>query len=210
MHYGRQKRPLQYRGVRLFGEVPLFGIIQWAYQLAESGYCEAPEWMYREWYRIEAIAPGGTTQEALRPMLQAVLTERLRLQYHVVEKERRILALRRRAASVTLVPSSQSEPKSGLRQVGVFKKKSASMREFAGFLSQVAGMTVVDQTSLTGEFQFDVDWSKELISDGWTPRSGSPAVARSGIVRFGLDLITDKEKHQWMVIDRADVNPTDN
>lgn len=206
VHHGREWKPLNYRGVRLSGELPLISMVRYAYSLAGAGYCEAPDWMGTEWYRVEAIAPTGTTQERARLMLQAALAQRLALQYHLIDKQRRILALLRGAGDLKLIPSVEQEPNPGRSQLGVFRNRSASLSEFASFLAWVAGTPVVDRTGITGSFRFDIDWSAQVGN----PRDGAPSVAIQGVKKFGLRLEAGKEEHQWMVIDRASKEPTPN
>ena len=116
-----------------------------------------------------------------------------------------MLVLSRGPGDPRLAPSTESEANPGLHHIGVFKNKSASMVEFASFLSGVAGVPVIDKTGLTGRYRFDLDWSERL--DPGNPDSG---LASDGAKKLGLKLEPGKDSHKWLVIDRAKMNPAPN
>jgi uncharacterized protein (TIGR03435 family) len=205
VHYGRTSRPVQLKGGRLSGELPLIDFVSFAFSTSIAN-CECPDWMKTEWYRIEAIAPVGTTIESAGVMLQAALIERLDLRFHMTEKERRVLILRRGTGDLKLMRSTEAEPAPGLRKVGVFQHRSASLRDFAAFLSAVAGLPVVDKSGIAGQYNVHVDWSAQL--DGaWEP---NPSLAISGVKQYGLKLEPGRETRRILVIDRVKMNPSPN
>src|ERR1035437_9428341 len=76
--YVRPYRSLQYRGVKLSGEMPLDFILQFAYSpLVKPWRLEGPQWVQHneEFYQIEAIAPAGTTIDGARAMLRTALAQ---------------------------------------------------------------------------------------------------------------------------------------
>jgi len=207
MHYTRPWRTLRYTGARLSGEVPLDVILRFAFSsLVNPYYCEAPFWMNEEYYQIDAIAPAGATEENARAMLRTALAERLGLQYHVADKEKKILALLRGSGALRLLPSTEPEPNPGLHRVGVFKNKSASLPDFAGFLSWMTGSQVIDKTGIPGRYNFDVDWSQKIEG----PPGSDPSIAYAGVQRLGLKLEAAKDMQKTLVIDRANKEPTPN
>ena len=104
----REERPLNYRGVRLSGEVILDGIVRYAYSpLLSPYYYESPDWMGQEVYQVEGIAPVGTTNETARAMLRTALVERLGLQCKLVDREKRICNLLRGSGEPKLIPSTE-------------------------------------------------------------------------------------------------------
>ena len=207
MHYGRTWRSPLYTGTKLSGEVPLSAILRFAFSsLVNPYYCEAPQWMNEEWYAIDAIAPSGTTEDAARAMLQIALADRLGLQFHLADREKKILVLLRGNSALKLLPSTEPEPNPGLHQVGVFKNKSASLADFAGFLSWMTGSQVVDRTGIPGRFNFDIDWSQKIEG----PPGSDPSVAYAGAQKLGLKLEASKDLQKTLVIDRANQEPTPN
>jgi uncharacterized protein (TIGR03435 family) len=214
-HYGRTRRPVQYTGTKLSGEVPLNVILRFAFSsLVSPYYCEAPQWLNEEYYQIDAITPAGTTEDNARAMLRTALADRIGLQYHLAEREKKILALLRGSGALKLTPSTEAEPNPGIHQLGVFRNKSASLADFAGFLSALAGSQVVDKTGIQGLYKFDVDWSNEIISEGqsgkWDPREGVPGLAQAEVKKLGLRLESGKDSQKTLVVDRANREPTPN
>jgi uncharacterized protein (TIGR03435 family) len=207
IHYTRPSRPVQLTGTRLSGEVPLNLILRFAFSpLVSPYYCEAPQWMNEEYYAIDAIAPAGTTDDAARAMLRTALADRLGLQYHMTDREKKILILLRGNAALKLLPSTEPEPNPGLHRVGVFKNKSASLSDFAGFLSSMTDFPVVDKTGIPGRFNFDIDWSQKIEG----PPGSDPSLAYAGAQKLGLKLEASKDLQKTLVIDRANKEPTPN
>jgi uncharacterized protein (TIGR03435 family) len=212
--YVRPFRSLQYRGVKLSGEMPLDFILQFAYSpLVKPWRFEGPEWVKHneEFYQIEAIAPAGTTIDGARAMLRTALAQRLGFQYHMVDRDTPIYALVRGTGELKLTPSTEPEPNPGAMRMGAFKKKSASLEVFASFLSSLTDHEVFDKTGIQGLYKFDVDWSKE-IQDSMQDygRSGNPAIARERVKSLGLKLEPRKEPLKVMVVDHVNKEPTPN
>src|ERR1035437_6442958 len=212
--YVRPYRSLQYRGVKLSGEMPLDFILQFAYSpLVKPWRLEGPQWVQHneEFYQIEAIAPAGTTIDGARAMLRTALAQRLGFQYHLVDRDTPIYALVRGTGELKLTPSTEPEPNPGARHMFVFKNKSASLADFAGFLWSLTDREVLDNTGIQGLYKFDVDWSREM-QDSMQDygRSGNPAIAREGLKRMGLKLEPRKEPLKVMVVDRVNKEPTPN
>ena len=196
------------------GEMPLDFILQFAYSpLVKPWRLEGPQWVQHneEFYQIEAIAPAGTTIDGARAMLRTALAQRLGFQYHLVDRDTPIYALVRGTGELKLTPSTEPEPNPGARHMFVFKNKSASLADFAGFLWSLTDREVLDKTGIQGLYKFDVDWSKEM-QDSMQDygRSGNPAIAREGLKRMGLKLEPRKEPLKVMVVDRVNKEPTPN
>ena len=89
------------------------------------------------------------------------MADRLGLQYHLDDREKKIFALLPGGGALKLTPSTEAEPNPGFHQLGAFKNRSASLADFAGFLSTFTGSQVVDKTGIAGRYRFDVDWRAE-------------------------------------------------
>ena len=206
-YYGRTTRPVELTGTRLSGEGPLNLILGFAFSPVVNPYwCQAPQWMNEEWYAVDAIAPAGTNEDGARAMLRTALAERLGLQYHLIDREAKVLALLRGSGALTLPPSTEPEPGRWLYQVGIFKNKSASLDAFAGLLSWMTGGRVIDKTGIPGRFVFDVDFSEKIE----VPLRSDPSVAYVEVQKLGLKLEAAKEMQKTLVIDRANKEPTPN
>jgi uncharacterized protein (TIGR03435 family) len=208
VHHVEFKRPrVDYTGVRLSVEASLYVILQFAYGRVVNPYhCEAPSWMEREVYQIEAIAPTSTTKDVARAMLQTALAGRLGLQCRMVDRERNILTLLRNGGDLKLQPSAEIETNPGFHQVGVFKNKSASLADFAGFLALLTGTEVLEKTGITGRYSFDVDRSQEVTG----PWGTNPNIAYEVVKGLGLKLEAGKQIQKTLIVDRANKEPTAN
>ena len=215
VHYPRAWRGGQYTGSKLSGEVPLTVILRFAFSsLVNPYYSDAPFWMSEEWYQVDAIAPAGTTEDGARAMLRTALAERMGMQCHLEDRERKILALLRGSGPLKLTPSTEAEPNPGLYKMGVFKNRSASLADLAGFLSALAGSQVVDKTGIQGRYRFDIDQSEEIRvlgqSGKWDPREGALGLAQAEVKRLGLKLEPGKDLQKTLVVDRANREPRPN
>ena len=67
--------------------VPLRYCLEWAYSL-DDYQIVGPDWIKNdERYDIAANAPGPASDEQMKPMLQALLTERFRIKQHRETRE---------------------------------------------------------------------------------------------------------------------------
>lgn len=213
--YFRPIRRLEYKGVRLSGEEPLRSICTFAFSpLLTPFRSEAPDWMQSEYYQIEAIAPAGTTIDGARAMLRTALAERLGFQYHLADRETPVYTLLRGNGELKLARSTETEPNPGAHYMGAFRNKSASLADFANFVSAIAGRAVIDKTGIQGLYKFDVDWTKEIQDErqagNWDPRNGNPGIALAGVKKLGLKLEPGKELQKILVVDRVNKEPTAN
>jgi uncharacterized protein (TIGR03435 family) len=206
---GRQPRPLQFRGGRLTGDIPLVGLIQFAYPLHPWRF-SGPDWVRTEFYEIGAIAPAETGVDSARAMLRSVLADRMGLKCHFEDRTASVYALVAGNGRPSLHPAKDGAfPQNGARSMGVFKSESATLADFAGFLSSLVLSEVYDETGLAGRFSFDLDWSGEL---GNSMRSGLPdlSVVYAGVKTLGLKLEPRKAALKFLLIDSISKEPTPN
>ncbi len=210
--YYRPIHNLEYRGVRLSGEVPLWSFFQFAFSpLVKPWHLDSTLWVNDEYYQIEAIAPKGTTLDVARAMLRTVLRERLGVEYHLVDRDTPVYFLMRGDKPFRLPPATEPEPNPGAMQMGKYIRKSASLGDFASFLSGLAGRPVSDKTGISGQFRFDVDWSQQLQESMSTfGRGGDPGIALREVKQLGLRLEPGKEATKYLVIDHMNKMPTPN
>jgi uncharacterized protein (TIGR03435 family) len=210
--YYRAPRRLEYKGLKLSGEEILVSFFQFAFSpLVHPWQFKGYPWMNAEYYEIQAIAPKGTTLDDARTMLRRVLTERLALQYHLDGRETPVYFLTRNNGPLKLPLASESESNPGGMQMGKYVRKSASMEDFAAWLSGLTGRPVVDRTNAQGQFRFDVDWSQQMQESMQAfGRSGDPGIALTQVKKLGLELEPGKERRSVMVVDRLNQTPTPN
>jgi uncharacterized protein (TIGR03435 family) len=138
-------------------------------------------------------------------MMQKVLVERLGFKYHLVDRETPVYNMVQGSGDLKLVPATEPEPATGTTRTGMFKRKSATLAAFAGFLAQDAGRPVVDKTGIEGSFEFDIDWPELRLRS-----ADAPGVVRAGLKRLGLKLESAKEMRRILVVDNINKIPTAN
>lgn len=203
------RRPLKYEGGRLTGEATVWGIIEFACSPLLTPYRQEPDGrgLPVEYYQIDAMAPAGTTLDEARAMLRKVLAERIGFRFHIVDRRTPIYNLMQDGGTIKLMPSIEAQPAYS-RYPRLFRTKSATIADFAAFLSSVVGSDVIDTTGIQGRYQFDLDWRNELQEAD--ARSSALAVALAEVKRLGLKLEGATETRKILVVDHLDDRPTPN
>jgi uncharacterized protein (TIGR03435 family) len=163
----------QGRGFRVRGRefstinTTLSSLLTFAYGLHPKQIVGAPAWVDTDKFDITAQPdqPGRPNDKQWKAMLQKLLTERFQLTFHHDKKELSVYALEVAKSGSKLV-KSQGDP-NGLpsmffRGLGNLPAANATMQDFAGLLqSAVLDRPVVDQTGLTGRFDFTLNWTPD-------------------------------------------------
>ena len=211
-HYFRQQIQPQLRGTKFRAEEVLGNIISFAFApLVKPRRFEGWDWIYSEFYSIDANAPAGTTLESAQAMLRKVLVERLGLKYRLIDREMPIYALIRGSGNLRLNPAISNTSDSGAHKAFTFHSNSATMADLAGFLSTLTDREVLDRTGIQGTFKIDIDWNKQITDSmhDFGPH-GDPTVVFTGIKDLGLRLESQKGLIRMMVLDRVNREPTPN
>jgi uncharacterized protein (TIGR03435 family) len=215
-----------------------------------------PDWLDSERFDIEAKLPDATTKEQFQAMLQNLLIERFKMSIHRDEKELPTYVLLVAKNGPKLKPSSvdPAAPDPGPTGKMVMGKdgfpdmragghgvmmammmgrgakmaaSQASMQELAERLADQLGRPVVDQTGLTGKYEFELHFSMEGLvmpppppgarmapppgaveapSDG----ESSPTLQTAIQEQLGLRLESKKAPLDLIVIDHIEKVPTEN
>lgn len=231
---------------------PLSRLLMRAYNV-KSYQVTGPDWINTERFDVVAKVPPGTSEEQFRLMLQNLLTERFQLKTHKESKEAQIYALvvgkggPRLKEAEKLDPAAESDkvpeppkmgkdgmpqmPKGGRGMMMTVGPKGMRMQtarstvaQLADMLANQVGRPVVDQTGLTGEYQYALDFSPEGLAMmkgmpmmGPPPAGGDGGPAESGPSLFtavqeqlGLKLEPRKGPVDLIVVDSGSKNPTEN
>jgi bla regulator protein blaR1 len=205
-----------------------------------------PDWMTSERFDIEAKAPSGRnpTDAEIAEMLRALLSERFRLAVHEEAREfpTYVLLMERSDGRLgaRLAPSSGTDcvdpgpaPERGPRPAvdpkgpqpcgrisyrpDGWSARGVTTDQIARALEAFVGRLVVNRTELTGRFNIDLEFTRDLgvptspIGQGGLDR---PADSRTSIFtalreQLGLRLDSQKGSVGVLVIDRAE-RPTAN
>jgi len=197
-----------------------------------------PDWASTERYDIIAKAPTGARRDQQRPMMRAMLTERLKLVAHMEQRQRDAFALMLRRADGRLGPqltpstlncgsapppfsSAQGRPltvedfqkRCGIGGVGpTMASGSITVDQLARFLSGPAGGEVEDHTGLMGRYAFTLTFSRQRLAvspTDSTPTDDIPDLFTAVQEQLGLKLQHEKKMGAVYVIEHIE-RPTEN
>jgi uncharacterized protein (TIGR03435 family) len=219
--------------------IPLQFALVIAYRIKDFQLSGAPAWLAQERYDIEAKAEGNPSLDAMLPMLQALLEDRLQLKFHKETKELPIYTLV--VAKTGKLHESEGEcppmpnglpppPEPGklpsppcggiFRTPGHVVGQKVAMAQLTDLLSNMAGRIVVDKTGLQGKYDINLDFTPEQ-SQLQPPPGGDPGIPvprpdPNGPSLFtavqeqlGLKLESQKGPVEIMVIDHVE-RPSEN
>ena len=167
-------------------------------------------------YELEATTPPHTTEADVRLMLQSLLIERFKMSVHRVTKD----AVDGYALSVAKGGPKLKEIKAGDGSddpaladgsvsahgpgAGVIEinGRNATMLQFSNELQRLLSTSVLDQTSLTGRYDFDLQFTKGDDPDYFG--------VISAVKQIGLKLEKYKGPVEFLVIDHIEKMPTGN
>lgn len=180
--------------------------IMQAYQLL--GYqVSGPSWLDSERYDISAIKPPGASDEQVRLMLQNLLAERFKLALHREHKEMSVYALvvgKRGQKFKASDPATASNIRSSGHSID---GAASSMAGLAYLLMRWTDRLVVDETGLTGLYDFKLAWKPEGVQDA---ASSTSALLSAVEDQLGLDLQPKKTSIEVLVVDHAEKVPVEN
>jgi uncharacterized protein (TIGR03435 family) len=221
-------------------------------------------WMNDTRFDLMAKVPGGATKQQFQLMLQDLLAERLKLVVHHESREMMayVLTVAKNGPKLKESPKDKLVPEPEARSPGsplprdkdgnaipppgsgIFSGRDGSRRfnfmnetmdSFArGLLSGELGRLVVDETGLTGQYDFILTWTEELPPMAAEPPAGSgagvgmsppgpppvpaaasPSGGEASLIaavwsQLGLKLESAKRQVDVLVIDSAEKVPTGN
>ena len=202
----------------------LRSLIQAAYNLTPRAI-SGPSWIDSGRYDILAETPGNVrpSLDEQMSMLQKLLADRFKLTFHREPKEFSIYALTVAKNGPRLKESAAPDELPKLPNV-VFPDhislpaRSATMAQFASMLQRaVLDRPVVDETGLSGKYDFDLEWADDESQFGGQLRkraSADDGHDKSGLFaamqeQVGLRLEATKGPVEMLVIDQVE-RPSEN
>jgi uncharacterized protein (TIGR03435 family) len=177
-----------------YSNVTLKVLIETAYNLKEF-QVEGPAWIDGEGYDLIATMPLGTTKEQAAEMMQTLLAERFKLEFHRETKQMPMFALvvgkggskMKEAEAPAPVPDAPPDGRASLQarvgKPGISMMMSPSGVRFTGqmTMAQLAnGLTrqlarpVLDETELPKTYDVDITWMPDNFEGGRMPMGGGP------------------------------------
>jgi uncharacterized protein (TIGR03435 family) len=210
-------RPGQLRGGRYeIHAATLVDLASAAYAIDPARLVGGPEWFDTARFDVIAKAPAGATAASLPAMLQSLLEERFHLHTHPDMRPFPEFVLT--AGPANLLKPAKGEPDTGCKRAAPSADASVvcrgiSMAQFAQVLPQLAGdyfwgNKLIDQTQLSGTFDFDLHWTPRAK---FTPAgNGGVSLASAIEKQLGLKLALRDVPEPALIVDQADATPTPN
>jgi uncharacterized protein (TIGR03435 family) len=202
----------------------LTDLITFAYGVQQKQVVGAPSWMDTDKWDIEAQpdVPGAPNRQQVATMVQKLLADRFKLTFHKDTKELSAYVLTEAKGGQKMKKGSDDPnqlPGLFFRGLGVLTVQNATMQDFAGLMqSAVLDRPVVDQTALTGKWNFLLKWTPDESQFGGmgvkvpppSEASDAPPPLFTAIQeQIGLKLDAGKAQVPVLVIDKAE-KPSDN
>jgi uncharacterized protein (TIGR03435 family) len=195
-----------------------------------------PAWLDFGRYAVVAKVPDGATKEQVNLMWQNLLKNRFGVAIHhesrMFRGEAMMLVKGSSKLKKTDLPDSASQmaprvgletgpdgqprlPSPGLQVAGDGAKRTIlgraqSLEDVAAWLSQVAGHPVIDETGLTGRYDFSAEFDLSPNGDGTNAPCLSCAIAIALEQELGVKLVNRTIQLDVIVVDHAERTPTEN
>jgi uncharacterized protein (TIGR03435 family) len=201
----------------------LSDLITFSYGIHAKQIVGAPAWIEEEKYDLagEPDAKGSPSLDQIRVMLQKLLADRFQLKFHRDKKELSVYALTVGKNGPKLT-KSQGDPNAAPRllftRLGNLPAANTTLADFASVMqSAVLDKPVLDQTGLTGKWDFTLTWTPDAtqfigLGGGTAPPpdpDGPPDLFTAIQQQLGLKLESIKAPAEVFVIDRVE-KPSDN
>ncbi len=168
----------QGKGIRVNGRhfstlnTSLVDLMTFAYGIHPKQITNVPAWVESDKYDL-AAQPDGEGQpndKQWKAMLQKLIVERFKLSFHRDKKELSVYAIQPGKTGPKLT-KSEGDPNGlpGLffRGLGNLPARNATMADFAGVLqSAVLDRPVIDQSGITGRYDFTLIWTPDEFQFG--------------------------------------------
>ena len=196
----------------------LMDLITFAYNVQQKQVIGAPSWAGSEKFDIngEPDQPGTPNRAQLQGMYQKLLADRFQLKFHTDKKELSayLLTVAKGGPKMTQNTGSPNGlPALFFRGLGVLTVRNATMGDFAELMqSAVLDRPVVDQTGLTGKWDFLLKWTPDESQFGGMgirvpPPSNAPDAPPPLFTaiqeQIGLKLESGKADVETMVLDHV-------
>jgi uncharacterized protein (TIGR03435 family) len=182
--------------------------IKWAYSV-QASQISGPAWIDSDKFDITAKADGPATEEQMKLMMQALLADRFRLSFHHQSKELKafVLTVAKGGAKVHPAAAPDARP---FRQNSANGSvvKSTTIREFGDFISGPLQMPVVDETGLTGKYDFVIDFTPYLPDPSHNmgvDRPDSTSILMAALEgELGIKMESRKTQVEVMIVDHVE------
>jgi uncharacterized protein (TIGR03435 family) len=210
---------INYRGREFtMTRMAAIGIVGWAYTLSRGQLSGYPGWSSAEFYDVTAKpdAEGRPNLTQWKIMGQKMLADRFQLKFHREQKEVPVYAMVVAKDGSKLLPSGSDPTTNGTRipkAPGDFPVKNSTLTEFAQSLQAgILDRPVIDQTGLTGKFDFELKWTPDASQYGGRGAQLAPTdnpdappdIFTAMQQQLGLKLVSTNAMIDFVVIDHLE------
>ena len=196
--------------------VRMITAIRWAYDVLEY-QVSGPAWMNEVRFDITAKAATPAKEAEMRLMLQGLLAERFKLTVHHQVKELPALVLTVGKNGHKLTPAETEGNPSFSTGKMTLTGKGATLGQMIEFLSRQVRNPIIDQTGLTGRFDYFVDINSYITEEimkgagpGGPPPEAPSIIAQALQSQLGLKLESKKTPMDTVIVDSVEKTPTEN
>lgn len=211
------------RGIKV-RNMTLAGIIYFFFHIVDENFITGiPKWAATERFDIDTVVSDEDAKAYQKlskmqrdEMLQALLVDRFNLKTHFEQRQMPVLVLTVKKGGAKLQPATPLGPPGSLAYDGLMfadgrqdtmRFKSAPMSKLIKSLSAISDHKVIDETGLTGVYDFSLKWDpsqgmsapSEGDSEGETSRLSIYGAIEE---QLGLKLQSRKLPQPVLVIDR--------
>ena len=190
----------------------VFAILKFAYGVANKQIVGDPDWVGTESYDIDGVAdvPGQPNLDQMMGMFQKILVDRFHLTFHHEKRELSAYALTVTKSGPKLAKSLgdpnglPDETGEGDRLGFNMRYTNVSMHDFAANMQSMQGdgKPVVDQTGLSGRFDFTLKWTRDESAS--SDPNAPPGLFTAIQEQLGLKLEAVKAQVDVLVIDHVE------
>jgi uncharacterized protein (TIGR03435 family) len=196
----------------------LDGLIKQAYGVQDKQILGGPEWMNTEKFDLEVKpdVPGTPSLTQIGEVVKTLLADRFQLKLHTEQKTMSAYVLRVAKGGPRMTKNTGTGGLPGLffgPPIITLRVRNATMDSFVHVMqSTILDRPVVDQTGLTGHWDFSLNWTpdaSQFVSVGWKippPKdaaSAPPPLFTAIREQLGLKLEAEKASVPVLVIDHV-------
>jgi uncharacterized protein (TIGR03435 family) len=200
------------RGRTLRSSATLSALVQWAYQIQDFRSKGLPDWVQWQFYLINAKAEGDgeLTAEQFRQMARSLLSDRFQLKAHIETEDIDVMALVVDKKGLKIKESPPGTVQSEQRFIGRLEAKHYGIASLVHRLNQELNRKVINESGLTGFYDFKLEWTPESSALAGSGDSSAPSIFTAVQTQLGLKLeLRKKYPINTLIIDRAE-KPTGN
>jgi uncharacterized protein (TIGR03435 family) len=203
--------------------VPLRLLVELAFGVRPSQIVGGPGWMLSDRFDVAARAPEGAAPSAILPMLRTLLRDRFKLRARSETREQPVYALtpsrvdgrlgpQLTPSTVACAPPGRTPDPCRLSGTigavaGSVKGSGQTLGQLAGFLTRNVDRPVVDQTELSGRFDFEFSWTADDLrtaAAGNVPMDDRASLFTALRESLGLELEATRGPVAFLVIESVE------